>query len=276
MGKDSGIQWTHHTFNPWRGCTKISAGCANCYAEQLSKRNPKVLGIWGDNGTRVVAGESYWQQPMQWDRAAKAAGERHRVFCASLADVFEDRPDLIEPRSRLMNVIHMTPNLDWLLLTKRPGNCLSMLAEATTGNPFESYDPPSNLWLGTSVENQEHIGRARTLLGVPAAIHFLSLEPLLSEVDLGELVHLYHGAGRHMKLWPNGCIDWFIIGCESLSGHSLGRPCDLAWVRKLVRAMPQKAFVKQIPWNGRLSGDPEDGWPADLRVREFPRVEIGR
>src|SRR5690349_6943095 len=120
MGRDSAIEWTHHTFNPWRGCTKVSAGCAHCYAETWSKRNPKALGIWGDGGTRVIAAEAYWRQPLKWNAAAKAAGERHRVFCASLADVFEDRPELVESRERLLDVIYKTPDLDWLLLTKRP------------------------------------------------------------------------------------------------------------------------------------------------------------
>lgn len=96
MAENSKIQWTHHTFNPWRGCTKVSEGCKHCYAETMSKRNLKVLGQWGPNGTRVVASESMWREPMKWDAAAKAAGERHRVFCASLADVFEGRDTMPE------------------------------------------------------------------------------------------------------------------------------------------------------------------------------------
>jgi len=120
MGQDSKIEWTHHTFNPWRGCTKVSPGCTNCYAETLSHRNPKVLGVWGDKGTRVVASDSMWREPIKWDREAREAGERRRVFCASLADVFEDREELDEPRFRLLRLIASTTNLDWLLLTKRP------------------------------------------------------------------------------------------------------------------------------------------------------------
>lgn len=89
MGQNSNIEWTTHTFNPWRGCTKVSEGCAHCYAETLSKRNPSALGVWGQNGKRVVGTDSYWRQPIAWNKAAANAGERHRVFCASLADVFE-------------------------------------------------------------------------------------------------------------------------------------------------------------------------------------------
>src|SRR4051794_38669367 len=101
MATETKIQWTHHTFNPWRGCQKVSPGCAHCYAEQLSLRNPKVLGEWGPDGKRVIASESYWRLPLKWNRDAHKAGERRRVFCASLADVFEDRPELVKPRERL-------------------------------------------------------------------------------------------------------------------------------------------------------------------------------
>src|ERR1043165_5717693 len=103
MGAESKIEWCRHTFNPWRGCTKVSAGCAHCYAETRSKRNPKVLGIWGDDGTRPIGSDAYWKQPFAWDRASREAGERHRVFCASLADVFEARGELDEPRQRLFD-----------------------------------------------------------------------------------------------------------------------------------------------------------------------------
>src|SRR5690606_36582345 len=88
MAETTKISWTDSTFNPWRGCTKIAAECSSCYADTMSKRNPKTLGVWGPRGTRVVAAESYWRQPLKWDREAAAAGERRRVFCASLADVF--------------------------------------------------------------------------------------------------------------------------------------------------------------------------------------------
>src|SRR5262245_49606753 len=118
--ENSKIQWTDHTFNVWRGCEKVSPGCAHCYAETMSRRNPAVLGEWGKHGTRVIASEAMWREPLKWDRQARAAGVRKRVFCASLADVFEDRPELVAPRERLFRLIEDTPNLDWQLLTKRP------------------------------------------------------------------------------------------------------------------------------------------------------------
>lgn len=154
------IEWATYTFNPFRGCTKVSAGCENCYAESMSVRNPKVLGVWGPNGVRSVAAESYWKAPESWNEQAEVDGDRPRVFCASLADVFEDwehkpmhdsqgnqlwfvddgatttwskkelkgsgyfcRPlTMDDVRRRLFFLIDRTPHLDWLLVTKRPEN----------------------------------------------------------------------------------------------------------------------------------------------------------
>jgi protein gp37 len=143
------ISWTHHTFNPWRGCAKVSPGCAHCYAEAMAARSPAVLGEWGPGAARVVAAEGYWRQPYKWDREACEAGERRRVFCASLADVFEGRPDLAAPRERLWGLVRATPYLDWLLLSKRPENLGAMMPHG---------DWP-NVWLGTSVEDRRRLGR---------------------------------------------------------------------------------------------------------------------
>src|SRR4051812_25249351 len=137
MGADSKIAWTHHTFNPWRGCTKVTPGCDHCYADAMSVRNPKVLGIWGADGARAMAAYSYWRHPVAWNKAAEAAGERHRVFCASLADVFEAAdtmpaealPAVRAARVQLFEVIRTTPHLDWLLLTKRPENVRNVIEE---------------------------------------------------------------------------------------------------------------------------------------------------
>lgn len=330
MGQDTKIEWCSHTFNPWRGCTKISPGCAHCYAEALSKRNPKVLGIWGDNGTRVVASESAWKEPLKWDRQARQAGERHRVFCASLADVFENREELVNPRIRLFHLMHMTPSLDWLLLTKRP----EFAREWLEGSAIQGLWPCDNVWLGTSVENQDQADkRIPILLQTPAKVRFLSVEPLLGPVDLdfpqnncdqpspesecpdcggdvaceGEGWRCVEHSGMHIGCgWKSDgwndepdarpSIDWVIIGGES-GPHA--RPCDLAWIRSIVRqcrAAGVPVFVKQMGSN--LAGywlDPDgpgDGicyhsekwklrdphgadpaeWPADLRVREMPAV----
>lgn len=237
MGQDSKIEWTTHTFNPWRGCTKVSAGCANCYAEKLSYRNPGVLGIWGDNGTRVIASESAWKEPLKWDRAAKMAGERHRVFCASLADVFEDRPELVAPRVRLFHLISETPNLDWLLLTKRPENIHRFYGGQGVSRSWSESMPP-NVWLGTSVENQAAAEeRIPQLLAAPATVHFLSMEPLLGAVDLTDIGGPGHdhdaltGEYRDASVFRNtGGIDWVIVGGES---GSHARPMHPQWVRSI-------------------------------------------
>lgn len=223
-------------FNPWRGCTKVSDGCKNCYAEKLSHRNPALLGEWGDKGTRVIASESMWREPLKWDKAAKAAGERHRVFCASLADVFEDRPELVAPRFRLTELVCRTPNLDWLLLTKRPENIKKI--DPSWNRLQDGW--PRNVWLGVSVENQEAADtRIPILLTIPAAVRFLSCEPLLGPVSLDCLHHdnitnINALAGRHGINYPlqGKCakIDWVIAGGES--GPN-ARPMHPEWARSL-------------------------------------------
>lgn len=274
--ENSKIQWTHSTFNPVRGCTKVSEGCRFCYAEAMSARNPAVLGEWGPRGRRALAAESYWRQPLRWNREALAAGERHRVFCASLADVFEDRPELEPVRERLWQLVPQTPALDWLLLTKRPEVMLRWA---------EEYGWPSNAWAGVSVENQSTAdARLPILAEVPAPVRWLSLEPLLESVDLA-------GAVR----W----LDWIVIGGES-GPHA--RPFDLRWARALLRQTEGtgcRPFVKQLGFraqdtaNGiagagvklpqgvtarrltdRKGGDMAE-WPADLRVRQFPAAGVG-
>ena len=119
MAENSKIEWTDHTFNPWIGCTKVSDGCKNCYAESLmDKRWGKVK--WGPQGQRQRTSDENWKKPFAWDRQAAKQGIRYRVFCASLADVFEDNDQVSDWRLDLFDMIKVTPNLDWLLLTKRP------------------------------------------------------------------------------------------------------------------------------------------------------------
>lgn len=247
MGKTS-IEWCDFTFNPWRGCTKVSAGCAHCYAEKQAKRNPGVLGVWGDDGTRVIASKSYWRQPLAWDRAAMKAGERHRVFCASMADVFEERPELAEPRYHLFDLIDTTPNLDWLLLTKRPQNIRKMWPGGcfTDEGRTIRLKHRSNVWLGTSVENQPtaderipHLFACHEL----SPVLFLSMEPLLGPV----------------AAWPGlrQYLRWAIVGGESGDG---ARPLNPDWARSIRdQCIAQRVpfFFKQwghwAPWD-------DDNW----------------
>jgi|SRR5581483_442323 len=197
MGENSKIEWTDHTFNPWLGCTKISPACTNCYAESWAKRSGLV--IWGENNERRRTSESYWKQPIKWNVEAEELGIRRRVFCASLADVFEPRSDLISWRLQLLDLIRRTPYLDWLLLTKRPEWIMQLLFASieTVQCDDDRYDdtiiwirnwldqrPPQNIWLGTTVENQEMAAkRIPSLLKMPATIRFLSCEPLLGPIN---------------------------------------------------------------------------------------------
>jgi len=205
MGEFSGIEWTDHTFNPWVGCNRVSPACDNCYAAKdiFTKFN----GIeWGKNTPRFLT-DTPWQQAIRWNKKAGRDGVRRRVFCASLSDVFDDHPDVIETRQRLWNMIEMTTNLDWLLLTKRPGKILKMMPEAGF---------PENVWLGTTAENQEFAkGRIKQLLRAPASLHFLSCEPLLGPLDLSEWL-------------PE--LDWVIAGGETGANS---RPADPDWYRSL-------------------------------------------
>ncbi len=201
---ETNIEWADFTFNPWSGCSKISAGCAHCYAAALPPKMRRHA-LWGPDARRVPATDEYWRQPLAWNRAAARDGVRARVFCASTADVFEDRSDLDPWRERLWRLIADTPQLDWLLLTKRPERMARWAAE---------HGWPANAWAGTSVENQTAAAeRVPKLLGVPARVRFLSCEPLLGPVDL-------HGVRP----------DWIIVGGES--GRQ-ARPMHPDWARGL-------------------------------------------
>lgn len=217
MGENSKIEWTDHTFNSWIGCTKVHQGCANCYAEEMmDHRYHKAK--WGDKGTRVVTSDSKWREPLKWNAHAANAGVRKRVFCASLADVFEDRDELKEPRVRLFDMIDQTPNLDWLVLTKRPENIATM---------WDRTHCP-NLWLGTSISLQAHADKQLPYLvaakraGICAGL-FISAEPLLGEL---RLQHSFDGKLTRNWLGEGG-IGWVIAGGES-GRHA--RPCHPDWI----------------------------------------------
>jgi protein gp37 len=244
----------------------VSPGCAHCYAEV--NYSVKMRGIkWGPQGERVLAADSAWKMPLKWDRDAKAAGVRRRVFCASLADVFEDRPELRLWRERLWRLIQQCPNLDWQILTKRPENFAAFLPWGKAGSMLDKAIWP-NVWLGVSVEDQARADeRIPLLLQTPAAVRFLSCEPLLGDVQLRKTFN--DGAwwdwltGQFYNLPVNGVdgfpdfkaktsddrlqkIKWVIVGGES--GPN-ARPCNVAWVRSIVRqckAAGVACFVKQL------------------------------
>jgi protein gp37 len=284
MSANSAIEWTDHTFNPWWGCVKVSPGCQHCYAETLSKRFGN--NIWGPakTTTRRLFGPKHWQEPLKWERAAldryQRTGERTRVFCASMADVFEDHPAVAHERPRLWDLIERTPHLDWLLLTKRPENVMALTPWGVTW--------PHNVWLGTSVEDQVAADvRIPYLLRVPAVVRFLSCEPLLGYVRLfgtgddvyecpgpGVTLHGYSYESDYGTEWDASIevgIDWVIGGGESGVG---ARPCKIEWARALRDECQEHGvafFWKQ--WGGRVAksgGRLLDG----VTWSEFPAVEV--
>jgi len=221
MVENSKIEWTDHTFNPWIGCTKVSPGCDNCYAETLTSRFKTVT--WGPGQPRSLTGTSYWQAPHRWNKEAAKLKVRPRVFCASLADVFDNEVPP-EWRQRLWRLIAETPHLDWLLLTKRIGNAATMWPAPIDGVPLK------NVWLGISVVNQEEINRdIPKLLNVPAQIRFLSMEPLLGYVHFSDVSKRSDAVQQLGKKALNG-IDWVIVGGES---GAKARPMHPAWARSL-------------------------------------------
>jgi protein gp37 len=246
MGEQTGIPWCHHTFNSHWGCVKVSPECANCYAERDSIRHG--FKIWGPNSERRMLSEHNWNEPIRWDKKAFAAGERRRVFTNSMADVFEDHPQVIAPREQLFRLIDETMYLDWLLLTKRIQNADDMLPDK---------DWFRNIWLGVTAGTQKTAD-----LWIPQLINlrerfpvlWLSVEPLLEHVQL-------------RRFLPH--IDWVIVGGESGPGH---RTMAAGWVRDILRTCREfnvPFFFKQ--WSGFRPK--ENGCLLDgVEYKDFPRV----
>lgn len=275
--KNSHIEWCDHTFNPWIGCTKVSPGCANCYAETLTKRFWSHT-HWGKGEPRLRTSAGNWDEPLAWNRKAAEpiainwnqtddlgtparAFLRPRVFCASLADWLDDEVP-IEWLADLLRLIHDTPNLDWLLLTKRPENFHARILDAlahveglSEAEEWPDEDPktdvgwmlnewenstdacPDNVWLGVSIEDRARMDRIDQLRSIPAHARFLSVEPLLEQLGAVSL------SGIH----------WVICGGES-GPHA--RPMHPDWARSL-RDQCQVAgipfFFKQ--WGQTVRGD---------------------
>ncbi len=220
MSENSAIEWTHHTFNPWWGCVKVSAACKNCYAEAWAHRLGKD--VWGANAPRRFLGPAYWHAPHSWNEKARKEGQRKRVFCASMSDVFEQLPPehpqtaaMDNARALLWGIIDSTPWLDWLLLTKRPENITSMMPLAYAWK--RSF--PSNVWRGATVEDQAAADkRIPFLMDGPPGIRFLSCEPMQEAITLPP------------AFLALGDKAWVICGGES--GHG-ARPMHPAWARSL-------------------------------------------
>lgn len=228
MSANSNIEWTDHTFNPWEGCQKVGPGCDNCYAETRNARFSGGSAInWGPGAPRRRTSASNWNKPLLWnsksDEFFATHGRRQRVFCASLADVFDNAVDP-QWRADLFKLIEKTPNLDWLLLTKRVGNVKDQvesacaLAAGETGllKEWQNGVWPENVWIGASIVNREEMLRdAPKLSSIPAKLRFWSSEPLLG--DLGDID-------------PSLLPDWVIVGGESGPG---ARPMHPTWAQNL-------------------------------------------
>jgi protein gp37 len=235
MGENSKIEWTDHTFNPWIGCQHVSPGCDHCYAETQNAFRKWNGGTWGPHAPRKRTSEENWRNPLKWNAEARAFkrehGRRMRVFCASLADVFDNQAPS-EWRQDLFALIRECRRLDWLLLTKRPQNILKML-------PADWGDGYRNAWLGVTAENQTYFDqRWKHLQNIPTAMKFISYEPAW-------------GPLRLPKLGPYP--DWLISGGESGGG---ARPVNPQWVRDIIADCRRRGVTPFHKQRGSYSSNP--------------------
>lgn len=246
MAANSAIEWTKRTFNPWIGCTRVSRGCVNCYAEDMMADRYKRV-TWGPKGARSRTSEGYRHMPFGWDRTAAKAGRIDSVFCASLADWCDDHPSILpEWRAELIGTVAQTQNLEWLMLTKRPENWPIYLPVAECRPPF------TNMTLGVSIEDTEALyarGGPLQMAAYCGFKTFVSYGPALEYVDFDHLLSV-------------GAIGQLIF--EGESGPEK-RPVDVAWAREALKACRKHNvpfFMKQV--------DKVQPIPEDLKVREFP------
>jgi len=268
MGEHSKIEWCHHTQNFWIGCARESRGCLICYAERGDARWGHQS--WGAKGTRRRTGRDIWRNPLRWDRNAQATGLPALVFASSYSDFFEDHPLPNLWRPEALDVITATPHLIWLLLTKRPQNVLDMV-------PWSTVDWPGNVWVGTSVEDQDNAAeRMPHLARIPAPVRFVSAEPLIGPLDLTEWmppvdddlrlsaaeramlapVDRYAEMGitgyeRALSLAPRQyTVDWLITGGET-GPKSKAAPAHPQWFRDL----RDQATARRVPYFHKQHGD---------------------
>lgn len=246
MGENSKIEWTTHTFNPWIGCTKVSPGCDGCYAENLMAIRYKRV-EWGAGEDRARTSPANWRKPLQWEKEARTTGRRPFVFCASLADVFDNEVEE-KWRDDLFRLIEATPSLIWLLLTKRVGNVRKM-----TDHGRGCRLLPRNAAIGATMVNQEEYDRDRMKLHDlkyqrEPLFTFGSFEPLIGRVVLD-------------KYAP----DWIIVGGETDQGSHKARFTDVTWMRGLrdqSGMLNRSFFLKQMTNKAAI--------PSDLQVRQWP------
>lgn len=279
MAESTSIEWCDATFNPWWGCQKVSPACDHCYAERDSKRFAPGRVLWGVGSERRTFGEGHWNEPLRWARTMPAKlGRRPRVFCASMGDWLDlDAP--LDQFVRLLDTIRRTPELDWLLLSKRIGNWRKRVAEAhgycawaDDSAAFAAWveawlrgDPPANVWLGATVVDQAEADRdVPKLLLTPARVRFLSIEPMLGPINL-ERIEIGDYQSR-LGTWCaplTGCftdspvLHWVICGGES-GPHA--RPLHPDWARGLrdqcAAAGVPFLFKQWGEWREPVEGEP--------------------
>ena len=258
MGADTKIEWADHTFNGWIGCTKVGRGCDHCYAEALATTR---LGVsWGAGQPRRRTAESTWRQPRRWNERAAKTGVRYRVFCSSLADVFDNEVDP-QWRADLGKLIRETPHLDWLLLTKRIGNAVDML-----GAMFD-LDVPPNVFVGATIVNQAEWDRdshkiAQVSVIVGKRRSFLSMEPLLGPVDFG-------GLGKYRL---KSIVGQVIAGGESGPG---ARPSHPDWLSQPSRSVRDRWRAVPIQAMGRVASLRSARGRADPQFDRAARQRLG-
>lgn len=264
MAENTSIEWADHTFNPWIGCTKVSPGCDNCYAARQDAFRHWTPEGWGGPRKRTKT----WGDPVKWNAQAEREGRRFRVFCASLADVFDNEVPA-EWRADLFTLITKTPHLDWLLLTKRIGNVERMLDDIRHGAdedlPVWDYLDTMNVWLGATVVNQEEADRdIPKLLAVPARVRFLSIEPMLGPIDLSSTGFEISLNGLDDPVTTN--LHWIIAGGES-GPHA--RPAHPDWFRSL----REQCAAADVPFLFKQWGE----WtPGENVERQRGVVEVAR
>ena len=257
MGTNSRIEWTDHTWNPWRGCAKIGRGCEHCYAERQAKINPRVLGTWGREGPRRDRRRRAFALPLKWDREAAAAGVRRRVFCGSMMDWLEDRPDLVKPRAQTLAIVRLTANLDWILLTKRPQNTERLVKQAATQWTYTTLYadwPYDHVCQGIS---------ASTQIGLDALHRLAPPAPWRS----GRWSHCWSGSTASGPGANGQLPDWVIVGGESGPRH--GRCTRTGSARSAINVLLPACpfFFKQWGEWWPISQMP-DGW---LNAQARPR-----
>lgn len=244
MSVGTGIEWTEATWNPVTGCDWVSAGCDNCYARTLAKRMKAMGNVRYQKdgydralkrttpGFGITLHRDKVDEPRRWTKPRV-------VFVNSMSDLFHESVD-DEFILEVWETMRATPRHTYQILTKRPRRMLHWVRR----NVDDGYPVLSNVWLGTSVENQEWAEkRTPLLLQTPAAVRFLSCEPLLGPVDITQLI------GRRAEDRTGGSLDWLIVGGESGPG---ARPMNADWVRSIRDQCVRHQvafFFKQ--WGGR-------------------------